>query len=248
MKIQNILAIMILGGCASAVWIAPPDITSNIIDTGKYRLQTYSRISDTTSPIHIYIEGDGNSFDAYGHPTSDPTPRGTLLRDMMTQDTAANVAYIARPCQYIMSEQCTLTDWTTGRFAPAIIESVANAIQKIAQNRDIILIGYSGGALISGLIINQYPQINIKQWITIAGVLNHHDWTEYFGDVPLTESADLTALPDIPQIHYIAPRDSVVPNSLSKKWTRGKSLISVPNARHHKFPNFEINFTKLDKH
>jgi pimeloyl-ACP methyl ester carboxylesterase len=119
---------------------------------------------------------------------------------------------------------------------------MTQTIKTIAQNRPVILIGYSGGALLSGLIINQNPDINVKQWITIAGVLNHSDWTKYFGDKPLTQSQDMITLPQIPQIHYVAEKDTVVPYELSQKWTNNKKLITVPNATHSNFTNIKINF------
>ena len=106
----------------------------------------------------------------------------------------------------------------------------------------MILIGYSGGALLSGLIIQQNHDIKIQKWITIAGVLNHHDWTSYFGDSNLTTSVDLEKIPNAPQIHYVAENDSVVPMELSQKWISPDKLKIIPNATHNNFPNLEIDF------
>ena len=119
---------------------------------------------------------------------------------------------------------------------------MSQTIKQIAQNRPLILIGYSGGALLSGLIIQQNPDINVQEWITIAGVLNHNDWTSYFGDKPLNKSIDLYTLPHVQQKHYIAEKDSVVPYELSQKWTNN-NLIVIPNATHNNFPNIKINFS-----
>lgn len=228
-------------GCAP-VWNAPSDFIYAPLDSGKYTIATYQRLSDSASPIHIYIEGDGNSFDARGIPTSDPTPNGTLVRDMAGRDMAANVAYIARPCQYIMSSSCRRTDWTDGRFSQDIIDSITGAVKTIAQKRPIVLIGYSGGAMISGIIIHQNPDIDITHWVTIAGVLNHADWTQYFGDAPLLKSVNMTVLPDIPQTHYIIDGDRVVPNELSRKWTGGKHLQIITDAQHDKIPEINLGF------
>lgn len=234
-------AFLLLSGCITA-WNAPTDFAYVPIDAGQYTLLTYQRLSDSVSPVHIYIEGDGNSFDSCGVPTSDPTPHGTLVRDMAAHDLSPNVVYMARPCQYIMSRSCRVTDWTDGRFSPDIIDAMAGAVRTVAQARPIVLIGYSGGALVSGIIINQNPDMNIVRWITVAGVLNHADWTEYFGDAPLDKSLNMSGLPDIPQIHYIAKNDAVVPNELSYKWTGGQNLTVVSNATHGKFPKKEIKF------
>ena len=69
------------------------------------------------------------------------------------------------------------------------------------------------------------------------------NWTKHFGDKPLTQSQDMITLPQIPQIHYVAEKDTVVPHALSQKWTNDKNLITVPNATHSNFPNIKIKFT-----
>ena len=232
---------LLLWGCM-ATWIAPVDFVQQNIQTSDFEIFTYQKITSDAQPIHIYIEGDGHAFDARGIPTHDPTPHNTFLRNLSASDTHPNVAYIARPCQYNMSDSCTQSDWTDGRFSQKIIDNMTHAIRTIAQNKPIILIGYSGGALLSGLIINQDPDINVIQWITIAGVLNHTDWTSYFGDKPLTKSAELNTLPQLPQTHYIAEHDNVVPNELSQKWTKNKNLITVPNATHGRLSKIKLQF------
>ena len=110
---------------------------------------------------------------------------------------------------------------------------------QVAAARPVVLIGYSGGALASGLIIQKYPQINVAKWITIAGVLNHADWTEYFGDSPLKSSINMNTLPRIQQTHYVAENDQTVPNSLSFKWTGGANTVVVPGATHDDFGQWQ---------
>ncbi len=237
-----LLLIMLLAGCSGTSVPDSPGFISVGIDAGNYRIFTSQRFSDSTSPVHIYIEGDGYAFDARGRPTSDPTPHGTFIYDLATKDTSPNVVYMARPCQYVWSDACTRADWTDGRFAPHIIDSMASAIRSVAASRPVILIGYSGGAMISGLVINQNPDLNIKKWITIAGVLNHSKWTQYFGDAPLSMSVNLDTLPRLPQAHYIASGDKVVPNELSYQWTAGANITTVQGATHSYFPNLELDF------
>ena len=164
------------------------------------------------------------------------------MRDMATRDASANVVYMARPCQYVTSPQCNVSDWTDGRFSEPIVSVMSDAVHHVAQNRPIVLIGYSGGAMISGLIIQNNPDLPVKQWITIAGVLNHTDWSNYFNDAPLSKSLDMNVLPAISQMHYIAQGDSVVPNELSYRWTGGKNLTVITDATHDKFPYFGVAF------
>ena len=208
-----------------------------------YSVATIQKITDTTAPVHIYIEGDGHAFNSRGLATNNPTPRSNFMRRMATADVSPNVAYIARPCQFMMDEKCNVSDWTNGRFSKTMVDSVAFAVKKIAGSRPVILIGYSGGAMVSGLIIQKHPEIDVKKWITIAGVLNHTDWTKYFNDTPLTLSINLNTLPHLPQVHYIAEKDEVVPNSLSKQWIDKNNIKVIKNAGHDTIPIIKLDFT-----
>ncbi len=232
----------LLPAACSVTRVGVRDMDLVPVDAGGYQIATYQHITDDKAPVHIYIEGDGYAFDAWGRPTDNPTPRGTFMRDLAARDSAKNVVYVARPCQYIMSSVCHRNDWTDGRFSQQIVDAMATVIKQIAQSRPVILVGYSGGAMISGLIILQKTDIDVKKWITIAGVLNHTDWTEYFGDAPLELSVDMTQLPDVPQVHYIAYGDKVVPNRLSRQWVSPDKLTVVHGATHTYFPNIVLDF------
>lgn len=236
-----ILLILLLFGCAPN-WHMYDDFVYVPINTGEFDIATWQKITDTESEIHIYIEGDGHAFNGRGIPTNNPTPHSAFMRKLAVSDEWPNVVYMARPCQFIMSRTCTVTDWTTGRFSKKIIDSMSDAVRKIAGQNPIVLIGYSGGAMISGLMIQNNNDLNVQKWITIAGVLNHADWTQYFGDAKLEQSMNLYQLPEISQLHYIAENDAVVPYSLSYKWTNGQNMIVVPNASHGDFGKLQLNF------
>ena len=230
--------------CSCAVtWRPADDFTIVPVHAGKFDIVTHQKNTDTRGPVHIYIEGDGHAFDAYGAPTGDPTPHGTMMRDLAMRDAAPNVVYMARPCQFIMSEKCNEKYWTDGRFAPAVINAMSMAVTQVASGRPIVLIGYSGGAMVGGLIIKRNPALPIKKWITIAGVLNHADWTAYFGDTPLRQSLDLKQLPDVRALHYVGADDDVVPMELSRRWISDESqMVIVPGAGHEDFGNLDIDF------
>ncbi|MBQ3039833.1 MAG: hypothetical protein IJD41_04725, partial [Alphaproteobacteria bacterium] len=84
--------------------------------------------------------------------------------------------------------------------------------------------------------------LNVQKWITIAGVLNHKEWTEYFNDSPLKKSLNLNKLPRISQTHYIADGDKVVPNELSRKWAKESDIVVIKDARHDSLRNLKIDF------
>lgn len=231
MKVKFVILAVLFTGC-TAKWRAPDGFTQKNIKTSYFDIATHQRLTNPDTPIYIYIEGDGYAFDARGKPTHNPTPHGTTMRDIAASAPYENVVYMARPCQFTQDTKCTKSDWTNGRFSVLATDSVADAIKQIARTQPVILIGYSGGAMISGLVIQKHPEINIQKWITVAGVLNHQDWTQYFGDAPLLKSENLEHLPRVPQKHYIAEHDTVVPYELSKKWLQEQEIIIVPNTNH----------------
>jgi len=238
---KRLLLCFLLSACAGVGWTPPDNFQYVPIKTDSYEIATWQKINDPkNNTVHIYLEGDGNAFDAYGQPNDDPTPRGTFVRDMVTCDNFENVVYVARPCQFIMDKKCSQTDWTSGRFSQKIISAESQAINKIAKNKHVILIGYSGGGMVSGLIIKQNQKLKVDRWITIAGVLNHKMWTDYFGDEPLKESLDMETLPNVVQVHFVGGRDRVVPYELAKTWANEKDIKLVPDATHDDFKGIEI--------
>lgn len=239
--LKKIFCLFLLAGCAGTWWVAPDNFLYVPVDTGEYEIATWQKINNPkNSRIHIYIEGDGNAFDSYGQPTDNPTPHGTLVRDLAVSDTFDNVVYMVRPCQFIMSKSCSESDWTDGRFSQKIIDSESIVLQKIATNKKITLIGYSGGAMVSGLIIKQNPKLNFEKWITVAGVLNHKKWTDYFGDEPLIKSIDMEFLPDVAQKHFVGGRDNIVPPDLAKQWSKIEDIVIIDNATHDDFGKLKI--------
>jgi hypothetical protein len=225
----------ILYSCASLQTNPPKDFSYVEIKTDDYVLASWQKIKDENSLVKIYIEGDGHAYTSKGYPTTDPTPRSTFLRDIAFDDVSENVVYLARPCQYIKSNDYKSVDWTTGRFSWKIVNNMAQAIKKIADGKNVILIGYSGGALLCGLIINEYQQeLKIVKWITVAGLLNHTRWTKYFDYTPLKYSMDLNVIPNIPQIHYIGKKDTVIPYWLTLQCVDERDCVVIENATHNK--------------
>lgn len=238
---KRILLAFLLVGCAGSNWTMPENFAYKPIRTNEYTIASWQKSEQPDSDnIHIYIEGDGHAFDSYGQPTTDPTPHSNFMRNMAMQDESPNVIYLARPCQFIMDTRCTESDWTNGRFSQKIINAMKSAIKQTAKNKKITIIGYSGGAMISELIIAQNQDLNFEKWITIAGVLDHKKWTTYFGDAPLTESINMEKLPKVEQKHYIGERDKIVPLELARTWANESDLIVIPNATHDKFKELKL--------
>ena len=238
---KKIFILLFLSACAGTGWKAPDDFIYRPIKSGEYEIASWQKINNPkNNHVHIYIEGDGRSFNAYGQPTRNPTPRGTFVRDLAMRDGFENVVYLARPCQFIVTDSCRESDWTSGRFSQKIIDAQSNAIKQTAGNKTITLIGYSGGAMVSGLVIEQNPKLKVEKWITIAGVLDHKKWTTYFGDKDLNESLNLGKLPSVKQIHFVGEYDETVPYELAKTWANESDIKIVPKASHDDFGDLKL--------
>lgn len=226
---------VLLSGCASIT--APADYVYKEIETRDFTIATWQKITNPQEVYKIYIEGDGYAFNSYGKPSQDPTPRGTLVRELAFGDKSPNVIYLARPCQYIKSSICSVRHWTTARFAPEIINAEYETIKQIAGNHPVILIGFSGGAQIAGLVATAKPGLNVKKIITIAGNLDHLSWTQYHNLPSLNESMNLESYREqftgVPQIHYVGSDDKVMPPVLVRKFVGNDDLVVEVNGANH---------------
>ena len=216
----------------------PDDFLYKEIKTSTFVLASWQKISDNTGSIKIYIEGDGASFDAYGRPTKDPTPKGKMVRELAFGDYSPNVVYLARPCQFIMSDICSVRHWTTARFSYEVIDATYKAIKQIAGKRDIILVGFSGGAQVVGLVSVLKRDLNVKKVISIAGNLDHLEWTKHHNLPSLNESLNLADYKslyfEIPQKHYVGDQDNVIPSDLVVMFTEDKKVdIEVVDGASH---------------
>ena len=215
----------------------PQNFNYKEIKTSSFNLASWQKITNPKSVYKIYIEGDGYAFNAYGQPTQNPTPKETLVRELAFGDSSPNVIYLARPCQYVKSTMCSQKYWTTARFAPEVINAEYEAIKQIAGDNPTILIGFSGGAQIAGLVATTKSGLNIKKIISVAGNLDHLAWTEHHHLPPLSASMNLknyyNQFTQIPQIHYVGVDDKVIPPHLVKSFVKENAQIICINGATH---------------
>ena len=204
-----------LCGCQATIQ-APAEFSYQEIKTDKFRIASWQKITNPKAPFKIYIEGDGAAFTADGRPSMNPTPKGTLLREIAFGDEHENVVYLARPCQFVKDVQCEQKYWTTARFAPEVVSSEAQAVKVVSGGQKVTLVGFSGGAQIAGLMAVTEKDLNIQKMVTIGGNLDHLAWTKYHHLPSLSESLNLADYKDlyakIPQKHYIGEKDKVIPS------------------------------------
>lgn len=109
-----------------------------------------------------------------------PTPKDPVALRLAARDPSPSVAYVARPCQYVMDTRgrgCSAAYWANGRFAPEVIEAEAAAIRALMVRvgaTKLRIVGYSGGATVA-LLLPRYG-IQPTEIITVAGVLDPTAW------------------------------------------------------------------------
>ena len=232
-----VLSLLCLSACAGVE--VPEDFQYKEIYTRNFTLASWQKITNPKAPFKIYIEGDGFAFDAYGRPTANPTPRGKMIREVAFGDPAPNVVYLARPCQFVKDDpMCDVRYWTSARFSPAVIDSSCEAVGLIAGNRPVTLVGYSGGAMVAGLLSITCPVINLREVVTVAGNLDHVTWTRMEKLTPLNESMNLAdykeKFANVPQRHYVGARDDVVPYGITMRTVGDRRKVKVvAGASHH---------------
>lgn len=187
--------------------------------------------------LTIYIEGDGFAWISETQPSNNPTPLNPLALRLALSHTEGNVAYLARPCQYVDAElqKCASRYWTDSRFAPEIINSANIAIDVLKRQfgaADLTLIGYSGGAAIASLLAARRD--DVRRLVTVAGNLDHEDWTRFHRIHPLTGSLnpvdEIDALRHVEQIHFAGGVDTVMPPELIGRFLKHFSENSAPKA------------------
>ena len=90
------------------------------VTTDSFVLTSFYRITRPDLPLTVYIEGDGLAWRSRTEPSADPTPHQALGLALAAADPAANVVYLARPCQFTpmaANPRCDKAYWTNKRFA-----------------------------------------------------------------------------------------------------------------------------------
>ncbi|MCW2477515.1 alpha/beta hydrolase [Candidatus Symbiopectobacterium sp. NZEC135] len=188
-----------------------------------FHLTTYTRITRADRPLHVYIEGDGRAWIQHFRVSRDPTPRRAMGLALAAEDTAANVVYLARPCQFTVAEQasaCRPEYWTGKRFAHDVVASMDAAISHYLRQtpgQPVVLTGYSGGGAIAVLIAARRKDIALLR--TVAGNLNHVAVNRLHRVALMPDSlnpADVAnEIAAVPQLHFSGDSDRIVPSVIA---------------------------------
>lgn len=203
----------------AAQQVQPRGWRAEHVNTGRIELQTWHPADFRGALLTVYIEGDGFAWQTPTRPSTDPTPIDPLALRLALAHPAKQVAYLARPCQYVGVQRCSVHDWTDGRFAGELITASNHALDRLKQDagaQALALVGYSGGGAVASLLAAR--RTDVVKLVTVAGNLDHRAWTTLHRIDPLVGSLNpadqIERLARVPQLHFVGGRDSVIPPPL----------------------------------
>lgn len=186
--------------------------------------RVYERIKGGPDAV-IYIEGAEDAMNNYGIRYSfNPTPDDVVALKLASFDTYPNMIYMARPCQFRTKvagyDECPIKKYLGNEmFAPAVIAAYQTAIDQLKTRHhlsNIHLVGYgSGGGIATILAGSRGDVLSLR---TVAGLLDTQTFTRIHNMPPMTGSINpidqAPKLMNMPQHHYIAQDDSLMPATL----------------------------------
>lgn len=160
---------------------APPGWHKRIIEAKPFQLDSlWKQPIKQADVVTIYIEGDGHAWISRQLISPDPTPRDPVALKLAQADRDASVVYLARPCQYVMSEACHYRYWTHARFSEVVIQAMNAAIDQIKATygaNAVNLVGFSGGGAVSIILASRRK--DVTHLIVVGGNIDPAVWANF---------------------------------------------------------------------
>ena len=239
-----VILYFLLGACSSIETHEHADQLAEHGDLKKYTttfdgfvLRAYARLNNTKLPINVYIEGDGLAWFSRYELSTDPTPHEAIGLALAAQDTANNVLYLARPCQFndFKTTPCDSVYWSNKRFSQKIVNVMNDELESFINSKNpqkIHLIGYSGGAAIAVLLAAQ--RNDVLSLRTVAGNLDQMYVNQFHHVNLMPESLNAidvaNKISNIPQLHFVGENDKVIPQEVSKRFINQQQFIQQKTA------------------
>ncbi len=168
-----------------------------------------------TIPWHFYLEGDGNAWLRGGVPSPNPTPHTPVALWLAAEDDSPRVAYLARPCQWfvLLPDGCRPAIWTDERYGVQAQRWLLEAIETIAGDQPVRLVGFSGGA---HLALQLVPHLaNAEGVVSVAGNLHDALFAEHHRLPPPKHVP--AAMPEVPLWSLSGGADRTIPFELTER-------------------------------
>jgi len=202
----------------------PAFMVDRLIPTPSFKLYAWERMHKRQAPASIYIGDDNNAW-AYKSLKADhslfekTSPENPVALHLATRDLSDNVAYLARPCQFLSGDdlkQCPEKFRYDARYSAEVIDSYHAALDEMKARYDLTsfnLIGFGGGAQIAAYLAAE--RTDVVSLRTVAGDLNHDFVATEHQSTPISNTS-LNAiniapkLAHVPQQHFIGGADDII--------------------------------------
>jgi pimeloyl-ACP methyl ester carboxylesterase len=223
-----------LTGCTSQINLqqfTSASLTPATLQTSHYTLQAMLPPAGTYRHLRVYIEGDGHAWATSSQPSTDPTPRISLMLKYASEDRNSAV-YLARPCQFVMSSSCNVGAWTDRRFSRPVMEAMNASLDSLKSRfgvEQFELVGHSGGGDVALVLAGM--RADVVQVQTIAGNVDPVFWAQLHNLSPLIDPVTplqfKDKLRDLPQRHIVGTNDPVVPPAIAQEYAKRLSATCL---------------------
>lgn len=241
-----VLGLLMISGCSLPAYNIFHDAGQDYSVVSGHDFQhllSFNKSARDAGAIVVFIEGDGTPWMSRYQVSYEPTSDSPLLLNWFVESSLPS-AYLGRPCYFDLGDKrCSVYWYTHGRYSNDVVTSMVMALNKFLPDRQLILVGHSGGGTLVMLMAERIS--NVKAVITIAGNLQVRQWTEFHKYSELTGSLDPSLRrklnDDIKQIHFYSPSDEVIKAEWIKQFAlkqKNAELIELPVKDHHDGWNF----------
>lgn len=214
-----------LVACSSRVDLASyagRTLAPEVLSVPGFSIQALKPRSGQHLHLRIYIEGDGHAWATASQPSTDPTPHASLMLELASADKST-VAYLARPCQFVMTQGCDVHVWTDARFSRPEVDAMNGALSVLKQQFSVDtfeLVGHSGGGAMALVLAGMRNDVTQVQ--TLGGNVDPLFWTQLHHLDPLSSPVVPLAyrerLKHVRQRLIVGRQDTVVPPSVARSY------------------------------
>lgn len=205
----------------------PADFTPLNLHAGGFSLRAWLRPGQGQL-LHVFIEGDGQIWDASQRSSFDPTPRHSVAARLAADAPRPDpVLYLARPGQYASPEELRRLSpqwWTSHRYARPVVEAIAKAAlegRRRSSAAKLGLYGHSGGGALAVLAAAGMLE-EVSLLASVASPLDTQAWASSFAGQSLPHSLNpkdvARQVREVPQFHLSGGRDNTAPTAVLDAW------------------------------
>ena len=237
--------LVLLVGCTTGPSFIPQLVShyglqENVFSSELFDHKLFYNTVEGSPYLHVYVAGDGVPWRHRFVVASNPTPKSSLVLNLVGEDSSAAV-FIGRPCYYgpDKSRNCNTKLWTSSRFSEEVVSGMVQALKALLReqpNKKVILFGFSGGGALVTLMAPRVPQV--AAIVTVAGNLNTTLWTKNHHYTALKGSLnpiELDVFPrDILQFHIVGGKDVNVTRDITQSYVdkHGGEIWNYPGYTH----------------